>query len=86
MRVRWFEGILVWVVIAGMVLVSLAIMLNHVLDRQIIEQTGAKNLHAEFHRAAGTVSRIISKSGDIRNISALEEVFQDIRFITFQII
>ena len=78
MRVRWFEGILVWVVIAGMVLVSLAIMLNHVLDRQIIEQTGAKNLHAEFHRAAGTVSRIISKSGDIRNISALEEVFQDI--------
>jgi two-component system, NtrC family, sensor kinase len=78
MRIRWFQGILGWVVIAGIVLVSLAILLNHALDRQLIEQTGAKNLHAEFLRAAGTVSRIISKSGDIRNVSAIEEAFQDI--------
>jgi len=78
MRVRWFQGILGWVVIAGIVLVSLAILLNHALDRQLIEQTGAKNLHAEFLRAAGTVSRIISKSSDIHNVSAIEEAFQDI--------
>jgi two-component system NtrC family sensor kinase len=78
MQVRWFQGILGWVVIAGIVLVTLAIMLNHALDRQLIEQTGAKNLHAEFLRAAGTVSRIISKSGNIHNIGALEEAFEDI--------
>ena len=76
MRVRWFEGILVWVVIAGIVMVGLAIGLIHVLDRQIIERAGAKNLHAEFLRAASSVSRVIQKSGDIHNIGELQEAFQ----------
>ena len=78
MRARWFEGILIWVVITGIVLVGLAIILIHVLDRQIIEQTAARNMHAEFLRAAGSVSRIISKSGNIRNVIALQEAFEDI--------
>jgi len=78
MRARWFEGILIWVVITGIVLVGLAIILIHVLDRQIIEQAAAKNMHAEFLRAASSVSRIISKSGNIHNVNALEEAFEDI--------
>lgn len=75
-RVRWFEGILAWVVIVGMVMVGLAIGLIHILDRQIIEQAGAKNLHAEFLRAVSSVNRIMSKPGNIRNVSALDETFQ----------
>lgn len=78
MRSRWFEGILIWVMIAGVVLVGLAIVLINLLDRQLIEQAGANNLHAEFLRATSSVSRIISKSGGIHNIGALQEVFEDI--------
>ena len=78
MRARWFEGILIWVVITGIVLVGLAIILINVLDRQIIEQAAARNMHAEFLRAANSVGRILSKSGDIRNVNALQEAFDDI--------
>ncbi|MGA6828875.1 ATP-binding protein [Nitrospira sp. NS4] len=78
MRARWFEGILSWVMIAGIALVGLAIVLISVLDTQIIEQAGANNLHAEFLRAAASVSRIISKSGDIHDVAAVQEAFQDI--------
>ncbi|HLZ35695.1 MAG TPA: hypothetical protein VKP13_16955, partial [Nitrospira sp.] len=78
MRARWFEGILIWVMIAGIALVGLAIVLIHLLDRQIIEQAAAKNMHAEFLRAASSVSRIISKSGNIHNVGALQEAFDDI--------
>lgn len=77
MRARWYEGILIWVIGAGIVMVGLAISLIHALDRQIIEQTGAKNLHSEFLRAAASVSRTISrKSGNLHDIGVLEEAFQ----------
>jgi signal transduction histidine kinase len=75
MRVRWYEGILIWVVIAGIVMVGLAIALIHALDRQIIEQAGAKNLRAEFLRAASSVSRSIQKSGDLHDVGGLQEAF-----------
>lgn len=78
MRVRWFKGILVWLVIAGVLMIGLTIFVLHVLDRKIIEQTGAHDLHVEFLHNASAVSRIISKSGDFHNIKALKEVFQDI--------
>lgn len=75
MRVRWFEGILVWVMIAAISLVGLAIILLHALDRQIIEQTAARNMPVEFLGAASTVGRAIAKSGNIHNVNALEEAF-----------
>ena len=78
MRARWFEGIFIWVVITGIVLVGLAIILIHVFDRQIIEQAAARNMHAEFLRAASSVSRFVGRSGDIHNLRALEEAFEDI--------
>jgi signal transduction histidine kinase len=73
MQARWFEGILVWVLMAGIALVALAIILIHMLDRQMIEQAAARNMRAEFLRAAGSVGRIIDKSGDINNVNALQE-------------
>jgi signal transduction histidine kinase len=75
MRVRWFEGILVWVMIAAISSVGLAIILLYALDRQIIEQTAARNMRVEFLGAASTVGRVIAKSGDIHNVNALEEAF-----------
>ena len=78
MRVRWFKGILIWAVIAGVLMLSLTIFVLYVLDRQIIEQTGAKALHVEFLHDASSVRRIISTSGDLHDINALKEVFHDI--------
>jgi two-component system NtrC family sensor kinase len=78
MRIRWLEGILIWVVITGITLVGLAILLINVLDKQIIEQAAERNMRAEFLRAASSVSRFISKSGSIHDINALEEAFEDI--------
>lgn len=82
MRVRWFNGILAWVVIVGTFMVGMTIVALHVLDQKIIEEMGADDLHAEFLRDADSVRRIIHKSGDIHNISALQEVFQDIIELT----
>ena len=82
MRVRWFNGILAWIVMAGTFMVGLTIVALHVLDRKIIEEMGASDLHAEFLRDADSVRRIIHKSGDIHNISALQEVFQDVIELT----
>ena len=78
MRVRWFQGVLVWVVIAGIALVGMTIAIIHLLDRQIIEQAAARNMHAEFLRAASSVSRIISKSRNLHDVDAIQEAFEDI--------
>ena len=77
-RIKQFKGVLVWVMVAGIVLVALTIVAVNLLDRLVIEQAAAENLHAEFLRAAGSLSRIIGKSGDIHDLNALREAFQDI--------
>lgn len=77
-KIKRFNGVLVWVMVAGIVLVALTIAAVNLLDRLVIEQAAAQNLHAEFLRAAGSLSRIIGKSGDIHDLDALREAFQDI--------
>ena len=77
-KIKRFNGVLAWVMVAGIVLVALTIAAVNLLDRLVIEQAAAENLHAEFLRAAGSVSRIIEKSGDIHDLDALREAFQDI--------
>jgi len=77
-KIKRFNGVLVWVMVAGIVLVALTIAAVNLLDRLVIEQAAAQNLHAEFLRATGSVSRIIGKSGDIHDVDALQEAFQDI--------
>jgi len=72
------NGILAWVMISGIVLVALTIASVNLLDRWVIEEAAAENLHAEFLRAAGSVSRILGNAGDIHNITAVREAFQDI--------
>lgn len=77
-KIKRFNGVLAWVMVAGIVLVALTIAAVNLLDRLVIEQAAAQNLHAEFLRAASSVSRIIGKSGDIHDLDALREAFQDI--------
>lgn len=77
-KIKRFNGVLAWVMVAGIVLVALTIAAVNLLDRLVIEQAAAQNLHAEFLRAAGSVSRIIGKSGNIHDLDALREAFQDI--------
>ncbi|MDP2381435.1 MAG: hypothetical protein Q8N00_01380 [Nitrospirota bacterium] len=76
MSMQWFKGVLVWVVVADVVMVGLTIFVLHVFDRQIIEQTGAQDLHEEFLRDAKSVKRIMSKAGDFYDITALMKCFK----------
>ena len=77
-KIKRFNGVLAWVMVSGIVLVALTIAAVNLLDRLVIEQAAAQNLHAEFLRAAGSVSRIIGKSGNIHDLDALRQAFQDI--------
>jgi signal transduction histidine kinase len=77
-KAHWFNNITAWVMITGIVVVCLAIVVLNLLDRHVIEEAAARNVHAEFLRAASSVSRFIGKSGDIRDIDALKEAFADI--------
>ncbi|WP_455370629.1 ATP-binding protein [Petrachloros mirabilis] len=78
MPMRWFQGVRAWMVTASMGMILFAVLLNYALDRQSIEQANTANIRAASLAAAHTVSRIIGKSGDIRDVAALKEVFQDI--------
>ncbi|TAJ23150.1 MAG: HAMP domain-containing protein [Nitrospirae bacterium] len=74
-----FRGVLLWVLSVGVILVGLAIATQDLLDKVVIEEIAAENLHAEFLRASASVSRIIRNAqGDIHNAAALKEAFQDI--------
>jgi signal transduction histidine kinase len=73
-----FGGILPWVIGVGIVLVTVSIYAVDILDEMVIETTAAENMQAEFLRAAGSVSRIVSNAGDVHNVAALQEAFQDI--------
>ncbi len=79
MSIWRFKGVLSWVLSAGIILVGLTIAAQDLLDKVVIEETAAENLHAEFLRAAASVSRIVRNAqGDIHNKAALQEAFQDI--------
>lgn len=67
-----------WVTITGIVVVCLAIVILNLLDRHVIEEAAARNLHAEFLRVSSSLSRIVGKSGDIHDLDALKEAFQDV--------
>lgn len=74
-----FDGVLTWVLAVGIGLVALAIATVNILDRVVIEKAAAQNLHAEFLRAAASVSRIVGHAErDIHNVPALQEAFEDI--------
>lgn len=77
--IRWFNGVLAWIIVVGIALVGLAVATVNLLDREVIEEAAAKNLRAAFHRVAASVSRIVGNSrGGLHNVGALEEAFQDV--------
>ncbi|TLY14995.1 MAG: HAMP domain-containing protein [Nitrospirae bacterium] len=79
MRTWRFDGILSWVMITGIIVVGLTIVSLNLLDRYVIEEAAAHNLHFAFLRASAAVSRILSNAGDdIHDVKALNEAFQDI--------
>ncbi len=76
---RRYSGILAWVLTVGVILVSLTVATQDLLDEVVIEETAAENLQAEFLRVAASVSRIVNNArGDISNLSALRAAFRDI--------
>ncbi len=77
---RWrLRGVLAWVLSVGILLVGFTIAAQDLLDEIIIEETAAENLHAEFLRAADSISRSADNSkSDIHDIAMLREAFQDI--------
>lgn len=65
--------------VAGIVLVALALATVKTLDRRVIEAAAARNRHAEFMLAASVVSRAIDRPEDLRNSKRMKSVLADIQ-------
>src|SRR5512147_965486 len=73
-----FKGLLSLVIVTAIALIVLTIATVNLVDRSVIEDAAAKDRHKAFLLAAGAVSRIISQSGDIHNVNALEAAIHDV--------
>lgn len=78
---RLFNAIVVSMLLAGIVLVALAVATVKILDRQVIESAAANNRHAEFIRAATFVSREIHRPEDLRNTIKMKQILEDIQHL-----
>lgn len=73
-----FKGLLSLVIVTAIALIVLTIATVNLVDRSVIEDAAAEDRHRAFLLAAGAVSRIISQSGDIHNVNALEAAIHDV--------
>lgn len=79
MMIRWFNGVLAWIIVVGVVLVGLAIATVNLLDREVIEEAASENLRGAFQRVATSISRIVENArGGLHDLDALEEAFEDV--------
>lgn len=73
-----FRGLLAWMVVTAVVLVTLAIVSVNLESKLIIDDAAARDRHEAFLRAAATISRIVQQSGDVHNVQAMERTAQGI--------
>jgi two-component system, NtrC family, sensor kinase len=78
MIVKSFKRLLALVIVTAVVLIVLAIALVNLVDRFVIEDAASQDRHQAFLRAAAAVSRIISQSGNIHDVNALDTAIQDV--------
>jgi signal transduction histidine kinase len=78
-RLRLFNAVAVSMLVAGILLVGLALVTVQVLDRGVIEAAAARNRHAEFLRASTVVGREIVRPEDIRDTEKMKNILEDIQ-------
>jgi two-component system NtrC family sensor kinase len=78
---RLFNAIAVSMLLAGIVLVAMALATVKILDRRVIENAAANNRHAEFIRAATFVSHEIHRPEDLRNSRKIKAILEDIQHL-----
>ena len=78
-KLRLFNAVVVSMLVAGIVLVVLALATVKTLDRGVIEAAAARNRHAEFLLAASVVSRGIDRLEDLRNSRRMKPILDDIQ-------
>jgi two-component system, NtrC family, sensor kinase len=78
MVMKSFKGLLSLVIVTAIALIVLTIATVHLVDRSVIEDAAAEDRHQAFLLAATAVSRIISQSGDIHDVNALEAAVHDV--------
>jgi two-component system, NtrC family, sensor kinase len=76
-----FNAIVVSMLLAGIVLVALALATVKIVDRQVIESAAANNRHAEFIRAATFVGQEIHRPEDLRNTRKMKRILEDIQHL-----
>jgi two-component system NtrC family sensor kinase len=64
--------------VAGIVLVALAVATVKTMDRQVIEAAAARNRHSEFLLAASVISQDIDRPEDLRNRKLMKTILADI--------
>lgn len=78
---RLFNAVVVSMLLAGIVLVALALTTVKMLDRYVIESAAASNRHAEFIRAATFVSQGIHRPEDLRNSRKIRTILEEIQHV-----
>ena len=76
---RLFNAVVVSMLLAGVVLVALALGTVKLLDRYVIESAAANNRHAEFMRAATFVNQEIRRPEDLRNTRKIKRILEEIQ-------
>jgi two-component system NtrC family sensor kinase len=78
-RFRLFNAIVVSMLVAGIVLVALAVATVKTMDRRVIEAAAARNRHSEFLLAASVISQDIDRPEDLRNTKLMKTILADIQ-------
>ncbi|MEW6246253.1 MAG: ATP-binding protein [Nitrospirota bacterium] len=72
------NGVLGWVLLVGILVVVATVAVLNLLDQFVIERSAAQDRHDAFLRIAESVNRIVSKSGDVHNVGAIKQAFEEI--------
>jgi signal transduction histidine kinase len=75
------QGIMVWVTLTGVMLVTLSIIFITLLEGQIIDRAGTHNREVAFMLLSRSVSTMISQAGGIQDVRALDDLIHEIREI-----
>ncbi len=83
MTKEWFKpnGIMAWVTITGSVLIGVSILVGTVLEREIVERTGANNRRMAFLHISEFMGELIGRTGEFSNHTQLREVIEAVREI-----
>lgn len=80
---KWFklDGIMAWFIVTGAMLVALSIVAMALLESEIVNEAGAHNRQVAFLRIAEFMGDMIGKTGNIRDVTKLQELIQDVHEI-----